>query len=67
MDVEQAIRRRRMTRAFDPAPVPRQLLADLLDLARHAPSAGYTQGVSLLVLDDPARFWDLTGARAWFA
>jgi nitroreductase len=38
MDVETAIRTRRTHKAFDPEPVPRQTLDDLLDLARWAPN-----------------------------
>jgi nitroreductase len=38
MDVETAIRTRRTHKAFDPEPIPRQTLDDLLDLARWAPN-----------------------------
>jgi nitroreductase len=38
MDVETAIRTRRTHKAFDPEPVPRQTLDELLDLARWAPN-----------------------------
>ncbi len=38
MDVEEAIRTRRTHKAFAPEPVPRELLAELLDLARWAPN-----------------------------
>jgi nitroreductase len=67
MELDQAIRRRRMTRSFDPAPIPRSEVIELLDLARRAPSAGFTQGLSFLVLDEPGSFWDLIGGRDWFA
>jgi nitroreductase len=62
------IRRRRMTRSFTDRPIDRQLLAGLLDLARRAPSAGYSQGVHLLALTGQATqvFWDVTGCGAWF-
>jgi len=52
-----------MTRAFDPTrPVPQPLLAELVDLASRAPSAGKTQGWHLVLLEgaQTARFWDLT-------
>ncbi len=51
-----------MTRAFRPDPVPEDLLADLVDLASRAPSAGKAQGWHLLVLTgaDAARYWDIT-------
>ena len=38
MDVEEAIRSRRTHKAFQPDPVPRELLDDLLELARWAPN-----------------------------
>jgi nitroreductase len=62
-----------MTRAFDTRPVPPELLAELVDLASRAPSAGKTQGWHLIVLEgvETARFWDITlppmrrGAFRW--
>jgi nitroreductase len=41
---------------------------DLLDTARWAPSAGFAQGVHLLVLTGPgvANFWSITGAEDWY-
>src|SRR5882762_10350002 len=38
MDVEDAIRTRRTHKAFAPEPVPRELLTELLELARWAPN-----------------------------
>jgi nitroreductase len=38
MDVEEAIRSRRTVKAFDPDPVPRETLEELLELARWAPN-----------------------------
>lgn len=57
-----------MTRRFTDATLDPHEVADLLDLARRAPSAGYSQGVHFMVLHGPslARFWDITGAREWF-
>jgi nitroreductase len=69
VELERAIRRRRMTRSFQPTPLPGAVVAELLDLARRAPSAGYSQGVSFLVLRDAAEtaaFWDVSGGRAWW-
>ena len=56
------VRRRRMTRAFDPAPIPTEVIDELVDLAARAPSAGKTQGWHLVVLEgvDTARFWEIT-------
>jgi nitroreductase len=52
-----------MVRAYADRPVPAEALEAVLDAALHAPSAGFTQGVSLLVLTDPVdrrRYWELT-------
>jgi nitroreductase len=58
-----------MTRKFLPTPIPHEQLVELLDLARRAPSAGYSQGVHFLALTGDAlqRFWRTTGADEWFA
>jgi nitroreductase len=73
MELSEVLRRRRMVRAFRPDPVPPAALERVLDAATRAPSAGFAQGLDLLVLADPAsvaRYWDLTfpepGARARF-
>ncbi len=57
-----------MTRRFDPTPLDDAMVADLLDLARRAPSAGYSQGVHFLALSGPSvqRFWQVTGGEDWF-
>jgi nitroreductase len=64
MEVEEAIRRRRMVRNYDEnRPVSREQLDGLLELATRAPSAGFSQGWRFLVLDDPgarASFWTAT-------
>lgn len=49
---EQFLRSRRSIRAYKPEPVPRELLARLLDIARFAPTGGNSQGISYLVLGD---------------
>lgn len=62
MELRRAIETRRMTRDFTERDVADDLLTELVDLASRAPSAGKTQGWSLLVLRDDARarFWDLS-------
>lgn len=61
MQLRDAIRQRRMVRAYDPdRTVSRDEVNDLLGLAIRAPSAGFTQGWRFLVLDTAARrdaFW----------
>lgn len=59
--------RRRMTRRFDQRSVPRELIDRIADIGRRAPSAGFSQGLELLVLDTPqtvADFWVLTNDPA---
>jgi nitroreductase len=62
MDLRAAIRARRMVRAFTAAPVPPELVDELVDLARRAPSAGNTQPWHFVVLegDDTAALWDVS-------
>ena len=69
MELSEALRRRRMVRAYDPArPVPEGALEAVVRAALRAPSAGFTQGTSLLVLTeevDRDAFWEETsGDRA---
>ena len=55
--------RRRMVRRYDPdRPVPESAIEAVIDAALRAPSAGFTQGVSYLVLtgDDVERYWSVT-------
>ena len=61
-EFERVVRGRRMTRAFSPEPIEPDLLAELVELASRAPSAGKTQGWHLLVLEgvDAHRYWDIT-------
>jgi nitroreductase len=62
-----------MVRAFQDRPLPEGTIERLLDLATHAPSAGFTQGWSFVVLEGPAqteRYWSVTlppSRRAGFA
>jgi nitroreductase len=54
-----------MTRTFKSAALPADLLGRILDAGRRAPSAGFTQGVTLLALaapQDTQRFWDHVGS-----
>ena len=63
MDTVDAIRRRRMCRAFLADPVDPAVVDELVDLARRAPTAGNTDALRFLVLDTPAAvagYWDTT-------
>ena len=61
MDLPDAVRARRMVRAFAPEPLPAGTVERLVDLARRAPSAGHSQGWAFVALEGPAetaRYWD---------
>jgi nitroreductase len=62
LDLADAVRRRRMVRAFRDDPVDPRVVDRLVDLARRAPSAGNSQGMAYLVLEgaDTAAYWDVT-------
>jgi nitroreductase len=62
MELGDAVRRRRMVRAFDGRPVPPELVDRLVDLARRSPSAGNTQPWAFVVLEgaQTAAVWDVT-------
>jgi nitroreductase len=64
MELTDAIRRRRMVRAYDPdRPVPPEALDLLLHNAIRAPSAGFSQGWDFLVMHeqgDRDLFWATT-------
>jgi len=52
-----------MARSYSPTPVPDSVLRRVLDVAMRGPSAGFTQGVDLLVLEgneQTQRFFELT-------
>ena len=60
VEFAEVVRRRRMTRAYDPAPVDPALVERLLRQAHRAPSAGNSAGWAFVVLDTPADvagFW----------
>jgi nitroreductase len=53
MDFTEVVLKRRMVRHFTAEPVPPEVVDRILDLARRAPSAGYTQGQSFVVVTRP--------------
>jgi nitroreductase len=63
VEFAEVVRRRRMVRRFDRRPVPRETIDRIVDVGRRAPSAGFAQGLEVLVLDEPgtvAEFWEIT-------
>ncbi len=64
MELDEAVRRRRMVRAYDAdRPVPSAVLARLLGQAIRAPSAGFTQGWDFVVLTEPQERQGVLGRR----
>ncbi len=55
MEFSAAVRKRRMVRNFTEQPVEPETIDRILDLARRAPSAGFTQGQSFVVITDSER------------
>lgn len=55
MEFSTVVRKRRMVRNFTDQPVDPEAIDRMLDLARKAPSAGFTQGQSFVVVTDPER------------
>jgi nitroreductase len=53
MDFRDVVLKRRMVRNFAADPVDPAVIDRILDLARHAPSAGFTQGQSFIVVTRP--------------
>lgn len=54
MEFVTLMHKRRMVRSFQDQPVDPVKIERILDLARRAPSAGYTQGQSFVVVQDKA-------------
>jgi nitroreductase len=55
MEFQDVVRRRRMVRSYEPSrPVPPDVLDRIVRNGLRAPSAGFSQGWGVLVLDNPA-------------
>jgi nitroreductase len=66
MHLRDILRRRRMVRHYTGEPVPRETLERIAATVRRAPSAGFSQGQRLLVVDDSeliAKLAELAGAE----
>jgi nitroreductase len=55
MEFQDVILKRRMVRNFADKPVDPASIDRILELTRHAPSAGFTQGQSFIVVTDPEK------------
>lgn len=68
MELKEIVKTRRMVRRYTPDPVPDEVLDRILWAGRRAPSAGFSQGLDLLVLsgrEQLERFWTLTAPREY--
>jgi FMN reductase [NAD(P)H] len=53
VEFKEILRRRRMVRAYEPKPIPRETLERVVGTIRRAPSAGFSQGQRFVVVTDP--------------
>src|SRR5687767_15934034 len=53
MELRETVLKRRMVRNFADQPVDPKIIEGILKLTRHAPSAGFTQGQSFIVVTRP--------------
>ncbi len=53
MELKDTVFKRRMVRNFADKPVSPEIIERILELTRHAPSAGFTQGQSFIVVTQP--------------
>ena len=70
VELDEVVRRRRMTRHYGDNPVPAEVLDRVLGVALRGPSAGFSQGVDLLVLEGPAQarlFFEMTSDPEFLA
>jgi FMN reductase [NAD(P)H] len=68
----ELLKNRRAVRSYTGDPVPRETLERIARAARRGPNAGYSQGLRLLVVEDPETIGTLAGwqederSQAWF-
>ena len=68
----ELLKKRRAVRSYTGEPVPRETLERIARAARRGPNAGYSQGLRILVVDDPETIAALVSddaddkTRAWF-
>ncbi len=62
MEFDEILRRRRVVRAYESTPVPKDVLDRVVGTIRRAPSAGFSQGQRLLVITDVERKHDVADA-----
>jgi FMN reductase [NAD(P)H] len=55
MNFRELLGRRRMVRAYEPEPVPREAIERIVRSVRRGPSAGFSQGLRLVVVTEAER------------
>src|SRR5712692_11378797 len=55
MEFASVVRKRKMIRAFKQEPVPEEKIHRILEVALHYPSAGFSQGMSFILVSEPER------------
>jgi FMN reductase [NAD(P)H] len=53
VEFRDILKRRRMVRAYEPDPIPRETVERIVTTLRRAPSAGFSQGQRFVVVTDP--------------
>jgi FMN reductase [NAD(P)H] len=68
VDFREILCRRRMVRRYEPEPVPREAIERILRSVRRAPSAGFSQGLRLVVVtgaERRRRLAEVVGEESW--
>jgi FMN reductase [NAD(P)H] len=68
VEFRELLRRRRMARAYEPEPVPREAIERIVRSVRRGPSAGFSQGLRLVVVtvaDRRRRLGEIVGEESW--
>ena len=68
MELSTVVHKRRMVRHFTSEPIPQSTINSILELAQHAPSAGFSQGSGYVVVTDPEtkqKVADLQGEKEY--
>jgi len=64
VEFREILARRRMHRAFEPTPIPQEQIERIVGVIRRAPSGGFTQGSSIVVVTDDQKRRELADAFA---
>jgi nitroreductase len=68
MEFRDVLSRRRMVRTYEPEPVPREAIERIVRSARRGPSAGFSQGLRLVVVTEAERrrrLAEIVGEESW--